>query len=141
MDESTLKAISGKLQRQRYRESTTIIHENKPLEKIIFIVAGVASIRKKYCPTIWELSAGEIYGEELLRWLSPTCSLANLPEAKESVKAKTDVEALFIKADDLKTVLHNVKLDDSIEIPTYEKNLLPMLKKVSYCLLLLRKYI
>lgn len=129
-----MEELSKKFQHQRYTKSTTIICEEKPLEKILFIVEGLVSIRKKYCPNRWELSAGEIYGEELLR------SLDNLPEAKESLKAKTDVEALFIKADDLKTVLHNVKLDDSIEIPTYEKNLLPMLKNVSYCLLLLRKY-
>lgn len=134
-DQSKLKAISEKLQHQRYRKSTTIIDEKKPLEKILFIVEGLVSIRKKFCPTSWELSAGEIYGEELLR------SLDNLPEAKESVTAKTDVEVLFIKADDLNTVLHGVNLDDSIEIPTYEKHLLPMLKNVSYCLLLLRKYI
>ncbi|KAK9913351.1 hypothetical protein M0R45_037169 [Rubus argutus] len=125
MDDSKLKEISKKLQHQRYTKSTTIISEEGLLEKILFIVDGVASIRKKYCHTIWELSAGKFYGEELL------CSLDNLPKATESVKATTVVEALFIKADDLKTVLHNVNLPKSNEITTsYEVNLLPMLKKV-----------
>lgn len=144
MNEEGLKAISAKLHHKRYEKGRTIIYQEKPLKKLLFIVHGVVSIEKRYCVTRWELKAGEFYGEELLHWPSPTSSPGKLPVATESVTAKSDIEALVLEAKDLQSVISDVQLNISRPITISSKygiDYLPMLKNVSNYLLLLRKYI
>ncbi|KAM5556194.1 hypothetical protein ABKV19_023865 [Rosa sericea] len=124
MNEQELKRISERLVPQNYKKSRIIIKENESL-KMIFIVHGIASIKKRYCLTRWELKAGEFYGEKLLQ--SP------LAQATESVKAKTDVEALILEAEAWQSVVskHELHISEEITVPSkYDINLLSMLKTV-----------
>ncbi|KAM5556186.1 cyclic nucleotide-gated ion channel 1-like [Rosa sericea] len=129
IDEEGLKRISERLKPQKYTKSKTIIKEKESL-KMIFIVDGVASIEKSYCPTRWELKAGEFYGEQLLQ--SPSA------KATESIRAKTDVQALILEAETMQSLISENKLHINEEITDsskYDINLLSMLKNVlSRCL-------
>ncbi|XP_004308803.1 PREDICTED: uncharacterized protein LOC101301917 [Fragaria vesca subsp. vesca] len=103
MDEEVLREISVHLKPETYNKNDIIIQEDKPLEKMIFIVDGFVKIEMKdYSGDPLELGAGQVYGEKLLTWPAWT-SFPGI--SNESVRAldKT-VEVLGLTARDMETV-------------------------------------
>ncbi|KAM1017814.1 hypothetical protein ACFX2A_048332 [Malus domestica] len=102
MDEVVLKMICQKLEPVRYTENDIIIQRDQPLENMLFIVDGNVLIKKGSDDS--ERGAGELCGEELLRWPFSTSFPHTKPLAPESVNATGVVEALALKAGDLESV-------------------------------------
>nr|XP_011469682.1 PREDICTED: uncharacterized protein LOC101302215 isoform X1 [Fragaria vesca subsp. vesca]XP_011469683.1 PREDICTED: uncharacterized protein LOC101302215 isoform X2 [Fragaria vesca subsp. vesca] len=103
MDEKVLREISVHLNPEKYNKNDIIIQEDKPLEKMIFIVDGFVKIEMKdYSGDPLELGAGQVYGEKLLTWPAWT----SFPgRSNESVRAFTEtVEVLVLTASDMETV-------------------------------------
>ncbi|XP_021831116.1 wall-associated receptor kinase 2-like [Prunus avium] len=114
MDERVLRRISQRLKPREFDDDSIIIEKGEPLKMMVFIVDGLVSIEKRdgssssndnlQQPT---RGAGEVCGEELLRW--PLSSIlfwaGESPLATESAKAIGHVEALVVTAFDLNRVL------------------------------------
>ncbi|XP_021821631.1 putative cyclic nucleotide-gated ion channel 7, partial [Prunus avium] len=116
IDERVLRRISGCLKPREFDDNSIIIEKGKPLGMMVFIVDGLVSIEKRdgssssndnlQQPT---RGAGEVCGEVLLRWPLSVLYLRDvLLLATESAKAIGHVEALVLKASDLRGV---VKMD------------------------------
>ncbi|XP_048446502.1 uncharacterized protein LOC103936744 isoform X4 [Pyrus x bretschneideri] len=107
IDEHVLKTIWQKFEPVRYTESENsfIIQKDEPLDKMVYIVDGFVYIKEGSSSRRGEgAGAGELCGEELLRW--PFSSFFHLrnPLATESVMATGVVEALALKASDLQSI-------------------------------------
>ncbi|KAM1069279.1 hypothetical protein ACFX13_001244 [Malus domestica] len=74
MDEGLLKIIYEKLEPVRYFENNFIIQKGNSLEKMIYIVDGFVSIEERSSDDS-RRGAGELFGEELLRWPLFLCSI------------------------------------------------------------------
>ncbi|XP_021831122.1 cyclic nucleotide-gated ion channel 1-like, partial [Prunus avium] len=113
MDERMLRRICQCLEPREFDDYSIIIEKGKPLEIMLFIVEGNVSIEKRNgsSPSSNNLQqlprgAGEVCGEELLRWpLSTLYPRGALLLATESAKAIGHVEALVLKAIDLRGVV------------------------------------
>ncbi|XP_021803221.1 wall-associated receptor kinase-like 22 [Prunus avium] len=113
MDERMLRRICQCLEPREFDDYSIIIEKGKPLEMMLFIVEGNVSIEKRNgsSPSSNNLQqlprgAGELCGEELLRWpLSTSYHLGALLLATESAKAIGHVQALVLKAIDLRGVV------------------------------------
>ncbi|XP_070674964.1 uncharacterized protein [Malus domestica] len=105
MDEGVWEKIYQKFEPVRYTENDDIIQKDQPLDYILFIVDGHVSIEERSCDSDdSKRGAGELRGEELLRWPFSTSFHHTKPLATESVKAIDVVEALALKADDLESI-------------------------------------
>ncbi|CAN6568687.1 unnamed protein product [Malus baccata var. baccata] len=102
MDAGLLKIIYEKLQPVRYTENT-FIQKGEPLEMMLYIVDGVVSIEDGSSVDS-RRGAGELCGQELLRWPFSTNFPFTRPLATESVKAIGVVEALVLYAHDLRSM-------------------------------------
>ncbi|CAN6700237.1 unnamed protein product [Malus baccata var. baccata] len=105
MDEAVLKMICQKFQPKRYTGNEIIIQKGRPLEIMLFIVDGNVLIEKGSNDSDdSERGAGELCGEELLRWPFSTYFRHKNWVATESVKATGVVEALLLEAHDLESI-------------------------------------
>ncbi|KAK9913303.1 hypothetical protein M0R45_037124 [Rubus argutus] len=111
-DEKVLMKISEYLKPEKYTTNEIIIREKEPLEKMIFIVEGLAIIGMTDCSGTLKLSAGEVYGEKLLTWPAWTSFPSELPKATESLRADGDVKAL----DPVPISIHGVSVHFNIDI-------------------------
>ncbi|CAN6693028.1 unnamed protein product [Malus baccata var. baccata] len=99
IDEDVLKIICQKLKPVRYTENSDIIQKDKPLDEILFIVDG------ELCDSDGsKRGAGELCGQELLRWPFYSTFPHIKPLAIESLKRIGVVEALALTAHDLKSI-------------------------------------
>ena len=105
MDEGVWEKIYQKFEPVRYTENDDIIQKDQPLDYILFIVDGHVSIEERSCDSDdSKRGAGELRGEELLRWPFSTSFPDTKLLATKFVKAIGVVEALALKADDLESV-------------------------------------
>ncbi|KAB2616555.1 hypothetical protein D8674_023143 [Pyrus ussuriensis x Pyrus communis] len=105
MDEGVWEKIYQKFEPVRYTENEDIIQKDQPLDKILFIVDGHVSIEERSCDSdSSKRGAGELFGEELLCWPFSKSFHHTKPLATETVKAIDVVEALALKAHDLKSI-------------------------------------
>ncbi|XP_028956539.2 uncharacterized protein [Malus domestica] len=102
IDEDVLKIICQELEPVRYTENDDIIQKDKPLAKILFIVDGDVSIEEGSSDDS-KRGAGQLCGEELLRWPFYSYFPDKTPLATKSVKAIGVVEALALNAQDLQS--------------------------------------
>ncbi|XP_050138084.1 uncharacterized protein LOC126614449 [Malus sylvestris] len=102
MDEGLLKRIYEQLEPVRYIENSLIIEKGEPLDKMVYIVDGFVSIEERSSDDS-RRGAGELFGQELLRWPFYSDFPFTRPLATESVKAIGVVEALALKARDLES--------------------------------------
>ncbi|XP_068316334.1 uncharacterized protein [Pyrus communis] len=108
IDEHVLKIIWQKFEPVRYTESENsfIIQKDKPLDKMVYIVDGFVYIKEGSSSRRGaSAGAGELCGEELLRWPFSSFFLPRKPLlATESVMATGVVEALALNASDLQSI-------------------------------------
>lgn len=114
MDERLLKEICKYLKPVTYQEEQCIMEEGRPLDKMLFIRQGMVRTYRthdkgdkgiKICNSR-VLEQGDVYGEELLHWVSRfTSSSANLPKSTRNVKSVNKVDVFALKAGDLETVV------------------------------------
>ncbi|RXI09049.1 hypothetical protein DVH24_023193 [Malus domestica] len=99
IDENVLKIIYAQLKPVQYTENNDIIQKDQPLDQILFIVDG------ELCDYDGsKRGAGELFGEELLRWPFYSDFPSKQPSATEYVKTNGVVEALALTAHDLKNI-------------------------------------
>ncbi|RXI09042.1 hypothetical protein DVH24_023186 [Malus domestica] len=108
IDEDVLKIIYQKLEPVKYTESDNIfiIQKGEPLDKMVYIVDGFVYIKEGSYSRRGEIAgAGELCGEELLRWPFSSFFLLRKPLlATESVMVTGVVEALALNASDLQSI-------------------------------------
>ncbi|KAM0967387.1 putative cyclic nucleotide-gated ion channel 13 [Malus sylvestris] len=103
MDEGLLKIIHERLKPVRYTENMFIIQKGEILEKMFYIVDGFVSREERSSDDLGR-DAGELCGQELLRWRFYSYFPHRKPLATESVKATGVVEALALNASDLQSI-------------------------------------
>ncbi|KAG5543279.1 hypothetical protein RHGRI_016126 [Rhododendron griersonianum] len=109
MDEQLLDALCGRLEQFLYTEGSFIIWEGKPVDAMLFVMDGKLASSTTNGGSIGffnieYLERGDFGGEELLGWALDPHSSTKLPFSTRTVKALSEVEALVLKADDLKIV-------------------------------------
>ena len=113
MDDISVETICDYLRPVIYPENSHVIQQGEPLDVMFFITEGVAwtytsnnrgdmSISSTAC-----LERGDFYGDkELLQWtLNNDNTLSNIPISTTNVKAHTKVEALALRAADLRNLV------------------------------------
>ncbi|KAM1819557.1 hypothetical protein ACFX15_001128 [Malus domestica] len=103
MDQGLLKLIYEKLEPVWYPKNSVIIQKGKPLEKMLYIVDEDVNIKERSSDDS-RRDAGELCGEELLRWPFYSYFPHRKPLATESVKAIGVIEALALNASDLQSI-------------------------------------
>jgi cyclic nucleotide gated channel len=110
-----LDIICNHLELVSYNKNTCVVEAGKPLGSMIFVLRGkiklIAATRSS--SEITEscddkiLEDGGFYGEQLLSWASPNnISFSNHPViSTQDVKCETKVEALILKAEDLRSAV------------------------------------
>ncbi|KAL6127265.1 hypothetical protein ACLB2K_075306 [Fragaria x ananassa] len=112
--ERSLDLICGYLKPVIYTENSFIIQEGDPVDKMLFIIQGVAFIYRcspdgSGSSNTSSITKGDHYGEELLN-LAPDIDNLSLPKSKWSVKCSTYVEGFILMAEDLIKI--KISLDD-----------------------------
>ncbi|KAM5587186.1 cyclic nucleotide-gated ion channel 1 [Rosa sericea] len=121
MHEYVLEIIINHLEPVVYKKNSHVVGAGEPLGLMIFILGGKvimtdptrSNATKRSSPEITDssdenvLEMGDYYGEELLSWASPNniSSSDNLVISTRDVKCETKVEALILKAEDLKSAV------------------------------------
>ncbi|XP_048446506.1 uncharacterized protein LOC125480148 isoform X2 [Pyrus x bretschneideri] len=115
MDEGLLKIIYEKLEPVRYTENNFIIQKGEIFEKMVYIVDGVVSIEERSSNDLSrDADAGELFGEELLRWPFYSDFPSEQPSATESVKTTGVVEALALTSHHLKRMPVFQNMEESV---------------------------
>ncbi|PRQ60444.1 putative potassium channel, voltage-dependent, ERG [Rosa chinensis] len=114
MDERLLREICKYLKPVTYAEEHPIMEEGRPLDKMFFIRQGMVRTYRIHkgdkgikIGNSKVLEQGDLYGEELLDWVSnftPPCVLP-LPNSTRSVKSVNKVDVFVLKAEHLETVV------------------------------------
>ncbi|KAI8549738.1 hypothetical protein RHMOL_Rhmol06G0048600 [Rhododendron molle] len=109
MDEQLLDALCGRLEQFLYTEGSFIMWEGKPVDAMFFVMDGKLASSTTNGGSIGffnmeYLERGDFGGEELLGWALDPHSSTKLPFSTRTVKALSEVDALVLKADDLKIV-------------------------------------
>ncbi|KAG5543287.1 hypothetical protein RHGRI_016131 [Rhododendron griersonianum] len=109
MDEQLLDALCGHLEQVFYTEGSFVMQEGKPVDAMLFVMDGKLASWTANGGSIGffsmeYLERGHFGGEELLGWALDPHSSTKLPFSTRTVKALSEVEALVLKADDLKIV-------------------------------------
>ncbi|BFG30702.1 hypothetical protein CerSpe_169750 [Prunus speciosa] len=120
MAESVLTRICWYLKPLEFVDDVIINDEGKPLAMMLYIVEGNVSIEKRKGSSssnsniynLQQRGAGEVCGEELLRWPLSTSFPNVLPVATESAKAMGDaVEVLALTATDFKREFYYMQME------------------------------
>lgn len=109
MDEQLLDALCGHLEQVFYTEGSFVMQEGKPVDAMLFVMDGKLASSTTNGGSIGffnmeYLECGDFGGEELLGWALDPHSSTKLPFATRTIKAVSEVEALVLKAEDLKIV-------------------------------------
>ncbi|KAG7017755.1 Cyclic nucleotide-gated ion channel 18, partial [Cucurbita argyrosperma subsp. argyrosperma] len=131
MDDQLLDAICERLVSSLCTQGTYIVREDDPVNEMLFIIRGQLESsttnggRSGFFNSI-TLKPGDFCGEELLTWaLMPSSSL-NMPSSTRTVRARTEVEAFALRAEDLKFVagqfkrLHSKKLQHAFRYYSHQ---------------------
>ncbi|KAI4304690.1 hypothetical protein MLD38_040165 [Melastoma candidum] len=109
MEDRMLDAICERLKPALCSKGTCLVREGDPINEMQFIIRGHLDSyttdggRTGFFNSC-RIGPGDFCGEELLTWaLDPSPSII-LPSSTRTVKAITEVEAFFLRADDLKFV-------------------------------------
>ncbi|KAI4382315.1 hypothetical protein MLD38_008294 [Melastoma candidum] len=109
MDNKMLEAICERLKPALCAKGACLVREGDPVDEMQFVMRGnldsytTGGGRTGFFNTC-RIGPGDFCGEELLTWaLDPSPSIV-LPSSTRTVKATTEVEVFFLKADDLKFV-------------------------------------
>lgn len=111
MDEKFLDAVCGYLKPMLYIERNFIVREGEPLDEMIFIIHGklwIYSNSNRDGETLGSsesLKKGDVFGEELLKWVLTDPLLSTVPISTKTVSTHTKVEAFVLSANDLKNVV------------------------------------
>ncbi|XP_040368897.1 cyclic nucleotide-gated ion channel 1 isoform X2 [Rosa chinensis] len=120
MDEEVLKEISEYLEPKKFEITGReyLSRDGEPLEKMIFIVEGDLGVERRNVAGRDLLYPGDFYGAELLEWVSVsnTSFPATLPLSIDSSYVTNNDSVLFLKADDLKSVVSKFRSRFSKEI-------------------------
>ncbi|XP_058220899.1 cyclic nucleotide-gated ion channel 1-like isoform X2 [Rhododendron vialii] len=109
MDEQLLDALCDRLEQVFYTEGSFVMQEGKPVDAMLFVMDGKLASSTTNGGSIGffnmeYLERRDFGGEELLGWALDPHSSTKLPFSTRTVKALSKVEALVLKADDLKIV-------------------------------------
>ncbi|KAF7141585.1 hypothetical protein RHSIM_Rhsim06G0037400 [Rhododendron simsii] len=123
MDEQLLDALCGRLEQVFYTEGSFVMQEGKPVDAMLFIMDGKLASSTTNGGSIGffnmeYLVRGDFGGEELLGWALDPRSSTKLPFSTRTVQALSEVEALVLKAEDLKIVASEFrkKLEEFLRI-------------------------
>lgn len=115
MDERLLKEICKYLKPASYQQGQSIMEEGSPLDKMLFIRQGIVKTYRTYNKgdrgirnfNYRFLEQGDVYGEELLDWVSSFTSSysSNMPKSTRNVQSVNKVDVFALKAEDLETVV------------------------------------
>ncbi|KAI5347219.1 hypothetical protein L3X38_015098 [Prunus dulcis] len=127
LDEKVLIMMCDYLKPVVYNENSFVFRMGDPLDCMLFIVEGTmwtyyspstsdtdttseaaATSPSSILMTTKALRKGEFYGEELLKWGSPT--FTTLPISTRHVRSQRKVEAFALMADDLATIVSKCQL-------------------------------
>lgn len=118
MPESSLKVICKYLEPVIYSKNDYVIRAREPLNSMLFIIEGViiwpnttskAVTAGSYMINQLCLVKGDLYGEELLSWASPSSHLSDLPISTQDVICQEKVEALALKAEKMQNMLSELR--------------------------------
>lgn len=121
MDNKLLNAICERLKPCLYTEHSYIFREGEPVDEMLFIIRGhLESETTNNGRTGFFnqslLKEGDFCGEELLNWALESKSGANLPLSTRTVKAKTEVEAFALTAEELRFVANQFRMLHSRQV-------------------------
>ncbi|CAB4292084.1 unnamed protein product [Prunus armeniaca] len=121
MSKKVLEMMCEYLKPVMYNENSFPFRMGDPLDRMLFIIDGTmwtysdgggdeaaASPPNISTLLVATLGKGEIYGEELLSWASP--SITQLPISTKHLKSQTKVEAFALMAKDLATIVSRYEL-------------------------------
>ncbi|KAL6292029.1 hypothetical protein ACE6H2_000171 [Prunus campanulata] len=122
MSKKVLEMMCEYLKPVLYNENSFPFRMGDPLDRMLFIIDGTmwtysggggdeAAASPSNVSTLLvakPLGKGEIYGEELLSWASP--SITQLPISTKHLKSQTKVEAFALMAKDLATIVSRYEL-------------------------------
>ncbi|BBG93749.1 cyclic nucleotide gated channel 1 [Prunus dulcis] len=122
MSKKVLEMMCEYLKPVMYNENSFPFRMGDPLDRMLFIIDGTmwtysggggdeAATSPSNISTLLvakPLGKGEIYGEELLSWASP--SITQLPISTKHLKSQTKVEAFALMAKDLATIVSRYEL-------------------------------
>ncbi|PQQ11122.1 cyclic nucleotide-gated ion channel 1-like [Prunus yedoensis var. nudiflora] len=122
MSKKVLEMMCEYLKPVMYNENSFPFRMGDPLDRMLFIIDGTmwtysggggdeAAASPSNVSTLLvakPLGKGEIYGEELLSWASP--SITQLPISTKHLKSQTKVEAFALMAKDLATIVSRYEL-------------------------------
>lgn len=104
VDEEVHGEIINHLKPAVYAENSYIIREGEPISHVLFVTQGVVWVFGN--GSITKIVAkGDYYGEQLLEWQLSSASYTEVPISTKNVQSHTNVEALTLKAADLKHIL------------------------------------
>ncbi|KAJ1409551.1 RmlC-like jelly roll fold [Sesbania bispinosa] len=115
LDERILDAICERLKPALCTEGTYLVHEGDPVNEMLFIIRGHLDSYTTDGGRVgffnsYFIGPGDFCGEELLTWaMDPRPSLI-LPSSTRTVKAKSEVEAFALIAEDLKFVASQFRI-------------------------------
>ncbi|KAM7477141.1 hypothetical protein LguiB_024384 [Lonicera macranthoides] len=121
MDNKLLDAICERLKPCLYTEHSYIFREGEPVDEMLFIIRGrLESETTNNGRTGFLnqslLKEGDFCGEELLNWALESKTGANLPSSTRTVKAKTEVEAFALTAEELRFVANQFRMLHSRQV-------------------------
>ncbi|XP_024025758.1 cyclic nucleotide-gated ion channel 1 [Morus notabilis] len=104
VDEEVHGEIIKHLKPVIYAENSYIIREGEPISHMLFVTQGLVWVFGN--GSIMKIVAkGDYYGEQLLEWQLSSASYTEVPISTKNVQSHTNVEALTLKAVDLKLIL------------------------------------
>nr|XP_011466572.1 PREDICTED: cyclic nucleotide-gated ion channel 1-like isoform X2 [Fragaria vesca subsp. vesca] len=114
-DDLVLKKICKHLKPVLYNESSYMIREGEPLDRMFFLTQGIVLIYDSsgFSRTVEVEEKSVLYGEELINWVETASSQeSNLPFSTRTIKSHSLVEIFAIKVTDLQREVslerHNV---------------------------------
>ncbi|KAI5332250.1 hypothetical protein L3X38_022379 [Prunus dulcis] len=109
MDKKVLEMICDHLKPIIYPINSYVLRRGKAIDLMLFITDTEGTMLTYEDPKteIKRLKKDDIFGEEILSWVSPSISFANLPTPNSTlnVKCETKVEAFAFMAKDLRSVV------------------------------------
>ncbi|KAF4399123.1 hypothetical protein G4B88_023717 [Cannabis sativa] len=110
MEREILELICEHLKVVIYTESSYIIREGDPLDRMIFITHGTAwayTNNNSDSVSTRRLKKCDYFGEELLEWSRTHTNITDFPIGTTNVKSHTKVEAFSLMANDLLNIVKN----------------------------------
>ncbi|XP_060971297.1 cyclic nucleotide-gated ion channel 1-like isoform X1 [Cannabis sativa] len=110
MEREILELICAHLKVVIYTESSYMIREGDPLDRMIFITHGTAwayTNNNSDSVSTRRLKKCDYFGEELLEWSRTHTNITDFPIGTTNVKSHTKVEAFSLMANDLLNIVKN----------------------------------